>query len=116
MVNHYFPPRAPKRNYIAKEAVSAGLQTRARSRSERLGKQSDALTTNPRLCVKTMLFAACVWDAVVEYDPVQCVNRLDCVDSPMALEGCKRPFPDDIVEIFRVTIIEDHQWLDVSRQ
>jgi hypothetical protein len=45
----------PKRNHVAKEAVSAALQTRTRQRSERIRKPNDAPKTKPRPCVKTML-------------------------------------------------------------
>ena len=49
------PNSLPKRNYVAKEAVSAAWQTRTRQRSERICKPNDAPTTKPRPCVKTML-------------------------------------------------------------
>ena len=45
----------PKRNHIAKEAVSAALQTKTRQRSERRRKPNGAPRTKPRPCVKTML-------------------------------------------------------------
>ena len=45
----------PKRNHVAKEAVSAALPTNARQRSERICKPNDAPRTKPRPCVKTML-------------------------------------------------------------
>ena len=45
----------PKRNHVAKEAVSAAWQTRTRQRSERSCKPNDAPRTKPRPCVKTML-------------------------------------------------------------
>ena len=47
----------PKRNHVAKEAVSAALQTSTRQRSERIYKPNDAPRTKPRPCVKTMLYA-----------------------------------------------------------
>ena len=47
----------PKRNHVAKEAVSAALQTMTRRQSERICKPNDAPTTKPRPCVKTMLYA-----------------------------------------------------------
>ena len=45
----------PKRNHVAKEAVSAALPTNARQRSERICKPNDAPRAKPRPCVKTML-------------------------------------------------------------
>ena len=45
----------PKRNHVAKEAVSAAWQTKTRQRSERISKPNDAPKTKPRPCVKTML-------------------------------------------------------------
>ena len=45
----------PKRNHVAKEAVSAAWQTKTRQRSERICKTNDAPRTKPRPCVKTML-------------------------------------------------------------
>ena len=45
----------PKRNHVAKEAVSAALQTKKRQRRDKCGKPNDAPTTKPWLCVKTML-------------------------------------------------------------
>ena len=45
----------PKRNHVAKEAVSAAWETRTRKRSEQRGKPNDAPKTKPRPCVKTML-------------------------------------------------------------
>ena len=45
----------PKRNHVAKEAVSAARQTKTRQRSERTCKPNDAPKTKPRPCVKTML-------------------------------------------------------------
>ena len=47
----------PKREHVAKEAVSAAWQTRTRRRSERISKPNDAPRTKPRPCVKTMLAA-----------------------------------------------------------
>ena len=47
----------PKRNHVAKEAVSAAWQTKTRKRSERACKPNDAPKTKPRPCVKTMLCA-----------------------------------------------------------
>ena len=47
----------PKRTRVAKEAVSAALQTSTRQRSERRFKPNDAPTTKPRPYVKTMLAA-----------------------------------------------------------
>ena len=49
------PNSLPKRNHIAKEAVSAAWQTKTRHRSERQSKPNDAPKTKPRPCVKTML-------------------------------------------------------------
>ena len=49
------PDSLPKRKHVAKEAVSAALQTRTRQRSERRFKPNDAPKTKPRPCVKTML-------------------------------------------------------------
>ena len=45
----------PKRNHVAKEAVSAAWETRSRQRSERICKPNDAPRTKPRPSVKTML-------------------------------------------------------------
>ena len=45
----------PKRNHVAKEAVSAAWQTSTRQRSERICNPNDAPRTKPRPCVKTML-------------------------------------------------------------
>ena len=45
----------PKRNHVAKEAVSAASQTKTRQRSERICKPNNAPRTKPRPCVKTML-------------------------------------------------------------
>ena len=45
----------PKRNRVAKEAVSAAWQTKTRQRSKRRGKPNDAPKAKPRPCVKTML-------------------------------------------------------------
>ena len=42
----------PKRKHVAKEAVSAALQTKTRQRSERICKPNDAPKTKPRPCVK----------------------------------------------------------------
>jgi len=49
------PNSLPKRNHIAKEAVSAARQTKTRQRSERICEPNDAPRTKPRPCVKTML-------------------------------------------------------------
>ena len=57
-----------------------------------------------------MLCAACIRETVIEHDPVKCVNRLNCVNAPVAAEWRRRPFPDDVVEVFGLTIIESHQW------
>ena len=53
------PNSLPKRNHVAKEAVSAVLQTRMHQRSERTCKPNDAPRTKPRPCVKTMLCDRC---------------------------------------------------------
>ena len=45
----------PKRNHVAKEAVSAAWQTKTRQRSERIRKPNDAPRAKPRPCVNTML-------------------------------------------------------------
>ena len=42
-------------NHVAKEAVSAALQTKTRQRSEGICKPNDARSTKPRPSVKTML-------------------------------------------------------------
>ena len=55
------PNSLPKRNHVAKEAVSAAWQTRTRQRSERIRKPNDTPRTKPRPCVKTMLYAATRW-------------------------------------------------------
>ena len=49
------PNSLPKRNHIAKEAVSAAWQTKTRHRSGRCSKPNDAPRAKPRPCVKTML-------------------------------------------------------------
>ena len=49
------PNTLPKRNHVAKQAVSAAWQTKTRQRSERICKPNDAPKTKPRPCVKTML-------------------------------------------------------------
>ena len=63
-LRHRFSPKSksvatqnslPKRNHVAKEAVSAARQTKTRQRSERRRKPNDAPRTKPRPCVKTML-------------------------------------------------------------
>ena len=53
------PTSLPKRNHVAKKAVSAALQTKTCPRSDRHGKPKDAPKTKPRPSVKTML-----WDAM----------------------------------------------------
>ena len=64
VLRHRFSPKPkviaienslPKRNRVAKEAVSAAWQTSTRQRSERICKPNDAPRTKPRSCVKTML-------------------------------------------------------------
>ena len=45
----------PKRNHVAKEAVSTAWQTNTRQRSEQTGKPNDAPRTKQWPCVKTML-------------------------------------------------------------
>ena len=63
-LRHRFSPKStnvatvnslPKRNHVAKEAVSAAWQTRTRQRSERICKPNDAPMTKPWPSVKTML-------------------------------------------------------------
>ena len=63
-LRHRFSPKStsvatqislPKRNRVAKEAVSAARQTKRCHRSEQHGKPNDSPTTKPRPCVKTML-------------------------------------------------------------
>ena len=49
----------PKRIHVAKEAVSAALQTRTRHQSDQHDKPKDTPTTKPRPCVKTMLCDRC---------------------------------------------------------
>ena len=59
------PNSLPKRNRVAKEAVSAARQTKIRHRSGRIGKPYDAPRTKPWPCVKTMLCESVV---AKEYD------------------------------------------------
>ena len=75
-LRHRFSPKSksvatpfslPKRNYVAKEAVSAVWQTSPRQRSGQYGKPNDAPTTKPRPCVKTMLRERC---ATVDTPPL----------------------------------------------
>ena len=49
------PNSLPKRNHVAKEAVSAAWQTTTRQRNQQHSKPNDAPKTKPRPCVKTML-------------------------------------------------------------
>ena len=60
------PISLPKRNHVAKEAVSTALQTNARQRSDKRGKPNDAPTTKPWPCVKTMLGDRRLWPVMVE--------------------------------------------------
>ena len=53
------PISLPKRNHVAKEAVSAAQPAKTRHRRVRHGKPNDAPTTKPRPCVKNMLCDRC---------------------------------------------------------
>ena len=60
------PFSLPRKNHVAKQAVSAALRTKPRQRSERNLQTNDVPTTKPRPCVKTML-----------HDPVKRQNGLN---------------------------------------
>ena len=55
LTNVATPNSLPKRNHVAKEAVSAAWQTKTRHGSVERGKPNNTPTTKPRPCVKTML-------------------------------------------------------------
>ena len=63
----------PKRNHVAKEAVSAARQTKTRQRSERICKPCDAPRTKLRPCVKTMLCVTCAGEErQMHHTPLHC--------------------------------------------
>ena len=62
-----------------------------------------------RSSVKTMLCAACAGDTVVKHDPMKCVYGLRSVDSPMRFKRSTRPFPNDVIEVVGVAVVECEQ-------
>ncbi len=64
------------------------------------------------LSVKTMLCAACVRDAVVKHDPMQSVDGLRCMDTPVRPKWSGRPFPYDVVEVVSIAIVKRQQRAD----
>ena len=97
VLRHRFSPKSenvatpislPKRNRVAKEAVSAAWQTRTRHRRGRVGKPNDAPTAKPRLCVKTMLGDSAAETASRNDDIVHIyTNRVRAVDYKVSVDS-----------------------------